>query len=221
MKAMKRNQQISDEELQRTQVLNLKDFKETARIERATSKKPAAFFAVLGMLLIAIGIALPAVQSLSTRKEVQARKTEIENHKSEPVKVVEEDMLCQYTKLNNPNGTDENIEVSFHFKDDKLVTSTKKYILTKSATATEEPHELSSYLSALQSFLMQISGYSVSVQTIDHGSITTTEVDYNLLDISTIPQQHQANYRFNVLHRVNDSKESVKTSMTNIGYTCN
>ena len=220
MSLMKRNQQISDEELQRTQVLNLQDFKETARIEKATSKKPAAIFAVLGMLLIAIGMILPAMQSLTTRKEVQARKTEIEKHKTETVKVVEEDVVCRYAKLNNPNGTDENIEVTFHFRDDKLVTAVKKYVLTKSATAKEEPNELTSYLSALQSFLMQISGYSVSVQTIDHGSITTTEVDYNLLDVSTIPQQHQANYRFNVLHRLNDSKESVKTSMTNIGYTC-
>ena len=219
-KKMQRNQQLSDEELQRTQVLNLQAFKETARFERITSKKPAIIIATLGVLLIAIGVTFPAIQSLSTRHEVQARKQAVEKDKKEEVKIVEEDMKCHWEKLNNPNGTDENIDVTFHFKDDELQTSVKEYKLTKTPNYQSEPGELQSYLNALQSFLMQTSGYSVSVQTIDHGSITTTTVDYNLLDITKVPQQHQSNYRFNVLHRAGDSKESVKTSMAAISYTC-
>ena len=97
---------------------------------------------------------------------------------------------------------------------------TKEYKLTKSATYQGEPGELASYLKALQSFLMNIQGYSVSVQVIDHGSITTTIVDYNLLDITTVPQQHQSNYRFNVISKADDSKETVTKAMTALNYTC-
>ena len=194
-----RNQQLSDEELQRTQVLNLQDFKETARIERVTSKKPAIAAASLGILLIAIGVFFPTMQSFTARREAESKKQTIERRQRDVVKVVEEQVTCHFENLNNPNGTDENINVTFTFKDDKLTSSTKAYILSKSAGVQEEPAELSSYLSALQSFLIKISGYNVSVQTVSNGSITTTEVDYTLVDMTQIPAQHQANYRFNVL----------------------
>ena len=215
-----RNEQLSDEELQRTQVLNLQDFKETVRIDRITSKKPAIFAATIGILLIVLGLAFPTMQSLTTRQKTQARKQQIDEKVKKEVKVVEEDVVCHWEKLNNPNGTDENIDVTFHFRDDKLVSSTKAYKLTKTPTYQGTPGELASYLQALQSFLMQISGYSVSVQTIDNGSITTTTVDYNLVDVTKIPAAHQSNYRFNVLHRANQSKEEVKASMIAISYKC-
>ena len=215
-----RNGQLSDEELQRTQVLNLKDFKETARIEKLSSKKPALIVAIVGLLLISIGISMPAVQSMSARKAAEEAKNEIEKRRQDEVKVVEEELTCHWERLNNENGTDEKLDATFTFKDDKLQTSKKVYRLTKSAMATTEPAELTNYLTALQSYLMQISGYKLSVQTIANGSITTTDVDYTLLNIAQVPQQHQTNYRFNVLHQVNTSKEDVSTSMTALGYTC-
>ena len=220
IKKGQRNGQLSDEELQRTQVLNLKDFKETARIERIGSKKPSAILAFLGVLLIAVGVSFPAMQSMTTRHEVQARKEIREEQKTEKTKVVEEEMKCNWQRLNNANGTDEAITVTFNFKDDKLTSSVKDYKLTKSATATTEPAELTSYLTALQSFLMQINGYSVSVEKIENGSITTTSVDYTLLDINTVPAMHQQNYRFDIKSQANDSKETVKTTMVTLGYTC-
>ncbi len=220
VKKGQRNEQLSDEELQRTQVLNLKDFKETARIERIGSKKPSAVLATLGVLLIAVGLTFPAMQSINTRHEVQARKELRDEQKVETTKVVEEDMKCNWSRLNNANGTDENITVTFHFKDDKLTSSIKEYKLTKSAAVQTEPAELASYLAALQSFLMQTSGYSVSVEKTTDGSITTTAVDFTQLDPATIPAMHQSNYRFDVKQQANDSKDTVKTTMVTLGYTC-
>ena len=220
LKKQKRNQQISDEELQRTQVLNLQSFKETARFEKMTSKKPAIILAVLGVLFIAIGLAFPTMQSLKARIEAEKNKDNIEKRVKEKPQIVEKEIHCQLKRLNNPNGTDEILDVDFLFKNDKLATSTKNYTLIKSENQKDDPAELSSYLNALQSFLIQISGYSVSVQTIEHGSITTTQVDYTLVDKSQIPGKHQSNYRFDVLHTSDSSKTDVVLSMTNIGYTC-
>ena len=45
-------QQMSEEELQRTQVLNFETFKKIAHFEKVNSKKPAAILALLGLLLI-------------------------------------------------------------------------------------------------------------------------------------------------------------------------
>lgn len=219
-KGSQRNQQMSDEELQRTQVLNLQDFKETARIERISSKKPAAIVAFLGVCLIAVGLAFPTMQSLAARRSAEKSKQEIEKRQQDIVEVKIEKATCHFENLNNPNGTDENINITYTFEDDKLISSTKAYILTKSATATTDPPELASYLEALQSFLVQLDGYNVSVQTVSNGSITTTEVDYKRLDMATIPAQHQANYRFNVLFEANETKENVMLGMANAGYRC-
>ena len=219
-KGSQRNQQLSDEELQRTQVLNLQDFKETARIERISSKKPAVIVALLGVCLIAIGLTFPAMQSLAARRSAEKSKQEIEQRKQDIVEVKVEKATCHFESLNNPNGTDENINITYTFEDNKLIASTKAYILTKSATATSEPAELSSYLAALQSFLIRLDGYNVSVQTVSNGSITTTEVDYKKVDLTQIPAAHQSNYRFNVLFEKDATKEDVMLGMANAGYRC-
>ena len=56
-------QQMSEEELQRTQVLNFDTFKQVARYEKISSKKPAIIVALLGVLAIVIGGTYPIVQS--------------------------------------------------------------------------------------------------------------------------------------------------------------
>ena len=213
-----RNQQLSDEELQRTQVLNLQDFKETARIERLSSKKPAIIVAAIGLLSISFGLAFPTVQSLSAKMKNDNEK--IEQRVEDKKEPVEETVTCTFRNLNQPSGIDELINVEFNFKDDKLYTSKKDYAIVKSASATTEPADIANYATAVQSFLMQTSGYTVSFKAIENGSITTTEVNYLLLDPTVIPEKHQSNYRFNVLHRANTSKADVKSSMNEIGYEC-
>ena len=104
-----RNQQLSDDELQRTQVLNLQAFKETARIEKLSSKKPAIILAVIGVLSISLGLSFPAIQSLSTRQNAEKNQQKtLERRQSEEKikKVVEEEMICTHQDLNKPNGTD-------------------------------------------------------------------------------------------------------------------
>ena len=51
-------QPMTQEELQRTQVLNLQEVEKVAKIEKSTSKKPALFFALLGILSITLGMLL-------------------------------------------------------------------------------------------------------------------------------------------------------------------
>ena len=211
-----RNQQLSDEELQRTQVLNLKDFKETARIEKLSSKKPSIILALIGLLFISVGNAVPTVQSISARNQAEKSREQIERREQ----IEETQMVCHWERLNNPNQTDEIVDATFTFKGDKLTNVKKDYKLIKSAGVTQDPPELASYLTALQAFLMQTTGYKVSVQTIDGGSITTTEVDFTTVDMTKIPESHQQNYRFSITNKLDMSKNDVQTNMTSQGYTC-
>ena len=61
--------QITPEELQKTLVLNLADFEETARYEKMTSKKPALIFALLGIFSIALGFSFPIVESFTAQSK--------------------------------------------------------------------------------------------------------------------------------------------------------
>ena len=65
----KNSSQISQEELMKTQVLNLQDVEEAARYEKATSKKPAILVAVIGFFAIFLGTSLPFVNSLMNQKD--------------------------------------------------------------------------------------------------------------------------------------------------------
>ena len=60
---------LTHEELQKTQVLNLKEFSETVRFEKLTSKKPAIILAVIGALLITFGTTFQIAESLSKKAQ--------------------------------------------------------------------------------------------------------------------------------------------------------
>ena len=55
--------QVSQEELAKTQVLNLTDVQEIANYEKKTSKRPAALFAFAGILAITLGISYPNIMT--------------------------------------------------------------------------------------------------------------------------------------------------------------
>ena len=63
-------QQMTQEELQRTQVLNLQEVEKVAKFEKRTSKKPALFVAFLGILSITFGTTFGITEMLSANKSL-------------------------------------------------------------------------------------------------------------------------------------------------------
>ena len=218
------SQFMTPEELQRTQVLNLDDVKATARIERLSSKKPAALVASFGVLLIAIGFFFPTIQYFATRHASEANETvyrEEEEEEETVVTPVKETLSCSLSKLNNANGTDELLIVTYSFENSVIQTYTKEYTLRQSEGVTETPTELASYLEALEPFLAkQVPGYVMTLQQIANGSVTKTTVNYNELDYTQIPVENQANYRFDVPFQATTPLNDVRSGLITQGYTC-
>ena len=81
------DQQMSREELTRTQVLNLSDFERVAKYEKSVSKKPAIFLFALGMFCIIAGLSYNSIMSIVIDKitppapEVSKRVTEKNENK--------------------------------------------------------------------------------------------------------------------------------------------
>ena len=106
----KNSSQISQEELMKTQVLNLQDVEEAARYEKATSKKPAILVAVIGFFAIFLGTSLPFVNSLMNQKDTSLKTDKTIEKKQ--ILNTESNLNCTYTSLNNPDGTDTVLEAS-------------------------------------------------------------------------------------------------------------
>ena len=214
-------QQMTQEELQRTQVLNLKDVRETARFEKLTSKKPAIILAIIGIICIAFGTSFGVVQTMNTKKLKDNQK--IQNRKkSNLVKTSISSINCTATSMNEPDGTGKILNVVLVFKDERLTSMTKTYsIIPTVAESPESKATVQNFITALQPYLIDITGYKLTVAPETTGGvITTTEANLEILDLNTVPQIHKDNYRFNIPFAKATIKQTALTNMTNLGFKC-
>ena len=208
---------LTQEELQKTQVLNLKELENTIRFEKITSKKPAVIVAVLGILLLTFGATFQIASSLSSKKEQK-----VENRKVEPIEEVKETKLnCVKTTLNNPNGTDVTYNISYKFGNDKLKELTKSYTLTSISGNKTGEETLKKSLDLYQTLLKGIEGYQVDL-TSDKTTklVVTTRIDFDLIDLTKIPQDNQNNSITKVDYTKSSVKTEIKQDMLNQGFTC-
>ena len=213
----KEKQQMTEEELQRTQVLNFDDFKQAARYEKISSKKPAVVVALIGILAILVGAGYPVVQSQLSKK-VDNDKDVIQARKKD--KVIKSELTCTSTTPAGTNGLDKTLTIKYEFNNEKLTGFTKTLDLKVTPGSAIGPKTLQDFIIAFEPYLIKKSGYEVSVQKLDNEVITTTEVDYDTIDINGIPDVNQSNSNFNVQYVVNTSKESIKQDMEKQEYTC-
>ena len=211
-------QQMTKEELQRTQVLNLQDVQEAVKYEKMTSKKPAIFLAVLGIISIFTGTAFGVVQNLQAKAEVERAKA-IEKRKAVPT---EKSLSCSYTKLAEPDGTDFILKRDFTFKDNKLTKEVKSFILSPTQGNTYGEVGVQNYLVALQPYLVQMSGYELMVERDKTTGVatTTTTINYEILDVTKVPGMHQSNFRFNVEYNKDVDQIKLEEDLKAKGYIC-
>lgn len=212
-------QTMTQEELQRTQVLNLKDFEEVARYERLTSKKPAMMVALAGVLAITIGVSFPFVQSLTAR---QNAKTPIVEQRIEQEDEAKDDTLeCNFFKQ-VADGTDVTSQAVFKFENNGLVSFVRTTTINPTKGNEKGPETVKSQTNYLQPLLTQINGYKVSVQPTTVGGIKiVTDVEYKLIDLTIFPATHKNHYSTSVDYVINTPKEDVIKDMESYrGFVC-
>lgn len=211
-------QQMTQEELQRTQVLNLQDVQEAVKYEKMTSKKPAIFIAILGIISILTGTTFGVVQNLQAKAEVEREKA-IKRRESVPT---EKTLSCSYTKLGDVDGTDYVLKRDFTFKDTKLTKEIKTFIISPSQGNPNGELGVQNYLLALQPYLVQMSGYELMVEKdkTTGAATTTTTINYEILDVTKVPAIHQSNFRFNVEYNKDVEQTKLETDLKSKGYIC-
>ncbi len=217
--------QVTPEELQKTLVLNLADFEETARIERMTSKKPALIVALLGVFSIALGFSFPLVQSFSAREKVE--DTIVENREEYEVETEEEiipsniDVVtCTFEKMVE-DGTHVISIADLSFRDGVIVSFTRTTTVNPIPGNGFGPSMVQTYNNMIQPLLIQIEGYGVTIQpTTEGGTQIVTTADYDSLDFTIFPQKNQTHFTTSVDYATNTPKEQVLPDMATRGYIC-
>ncbi len=211
--------QMTQEELQKTQVLNLQAVEAVARYERRTSKKPAIFVGILGILLLVFGSSYHVYNQYQAKKaeekRIESRKTEV---KKDPIKEV----VCRKLGEEAEKGVDTDYTIQYTFED-KVLTKIVKTHLVKSKVGDERgPKEVEALISAYQPFLISISGYQVTVEpNAEKTELTTiTTLDFKNFDPETVLVPQQNYFTTRIDFEPTDDEMKIKSEMIQEGFTC-
>ena len=216
-------QQLTQEELQKTQVLNLTDVEKIAKLEKFTSKKPAIILGIIGAFFITFGVTFQIAQSLSAPKEepnkIQKRKnstsTQIQNEETTTLN-------CQKVATNNPDGTNTTYVVNYEFIDNQLKKVTKVYTIDAIPNNPQGIVTVQSYETNYQAFLNPQAGYQITVvpNATKTQLIATTITDLETIDITTLNPIQQNHISTSVDYSLNTDKSIINTEMASQGVIC-
>ena len=207
-------QQMSQEELQQTLVLNLKDVQKVAKIERKTSKKPAIFVAIIGIALLFLG---SGVQVVNNMKEKKAQEKMIEKRQDD---VVRTSIDCIKTKLNNPTNTDDTYNFTYYFDNNNLTKAVKFLAVTPSLGKENVTEDVKKYKEEFKSLMDSYKGYDIRLIENDKGFSIIVEIDYKVVDPSELSEKQNKNAITAIDYKLGDSEEKVKEDMTKKEFNC-
>ena len=206
-------QGLTQEELQKTQVLNLKDVEEVARIEKICSKKPSIIIAIIGALLLTIGAGVQVVSSMKTEEN------KVEKRDTTPMKIEKTTLSCVKTTLNNPDGTDTVYTITYNFEDKQLVGYTKAYNVIPTVGNAQGPQTIENYKKNNQTSSEALEGYQSILSSNAEGITITTIVDFKKLDLTKVKNNEKAKPYTKVDYAKNTNYDKVKKDMLDQGFT--
>ncbi len=218
------NQQMSREELTRTQVLNLSDFERVAKYEKSVSKKPAIFLFVLGMFCIIAGLSYNSIMAFVIDKITppapQVSKKITEN--KDLIKTKNDTVTCHYTSIDANAGTELILDLNLIFYNNILDTCVKNMsFVTSLGKETAGQPVVDYYYPIFKSFEeMTIPGYISKTNLINNGFETKTTMDLKTVNVESLTDQHKAYPATTVDFIYGEDKETATQRAISYGYTC-
>ena len=216
-------QQMTPEELQRTQVLNLQDVEDLANFEKRTSKKPAIIIGIIGIISILCGGGLTAYQSLAAKtlaeEEKKVEKREIQNKVEEKPAVT--NINCTLASDNNPDGTNTLYTVNYNFVDGELTGFTKEFDITATPGSPLGNKGVSAYVEGYKPYIISVDGYSVVVTHDKETKLTAiTTADLEKIDLSKVPQFRQNHFSTSIEYTIGAAQDKVYADLISKGFNC-
>ena len=209
------------EELQRTQVLNLKDVEETVKYEKSISKKPAMIIAIIGAIFLTLGSTLQIAKTMKKSVEPKVEKREISKEKE--IQTVAPVILeCQNIQLNNPDGTNITFTIDYTFNNYKLTNFTKKYSIAAIEGNQVGLQTIQQYIVGYRDFMNPVNGYTISVTPNETQTILTALVSADLekIDMTTFPEMQKNHISTSIDYQKDTAFLTIQSDMSSKGFTC-
>ena len=207
------------EELQRTQVLNLKDVEETVRFEKSISKKPAMIIAIIGAIFLTLGSTLQIAKTMKKSVEPKVEKRVISKEKQTVAPVILE---CQSIQMNNPDGTNITYTINYTFNNYKLTSFTQKYSIAAIEGNQVGLQTIQQYIVGYQDFMNPVNGYTISVTPNETQTILTAVVSADLekIDMTTFPEMQKNHISTSIDYQKDTAFLTIQSDMSSKGFTC-
>ena len=207
--------ELTREELQQTQVLNLQEVQKAIHYEKVTSKKPAILVAIIGIISLLLGGSLQIANILSPKPQnVQKRDTK------QNVVVETQELSCIKTTLNNVDSTNNIYNIVYKFENEKLVEVTKEYNISAIPGKEEGKKSIEKYTTEYESLLNDTPGYKINLTSTSNTMITIKVViDYKKLDLTKLNEVQQTRSFTKVDYNKNTSYETIRSEAISQGFT--
>jgi len=209
------------EELQRTQVLNLKDVEETVKYEKSISKKPAMIIAIIGAIFLTLGSTLQIAKTMKKSVEPKVEKREISKEKE--IQTVAPVILeCQNIQMNNPDGTNITYTINYTFNNYKLTNFTKKYSIAAIEGNQVGLQTIQQYIVGYRDFMNPVNGYTISVTPNETQTVLTAVVSADLekVDMTTFPEMQKNHISTSIDYQKDTAFLTIQSDMSSKGFTC-
>ncbi len=216
-------QEMTREELTRTQVLNLSDFEQVAKYEKSTSKRPAIFLAILGVICIISGFSYTPIMNIVIEKitppapVISKRVTD-----SNLTKTLTDTMTCHFTNVGNATGVDITMDINLSFYDGKLNSYNKTMecivALGKEKVGKQNINKYYPSFKALEP--INIAGYKTTTTLLDNGFETKVNIDLKTLNPQQLTTEHNNNLITKAEFAYGDTKDSAYQKASVYGYIC-
>ena len=224
---------LTPEELAKTQVLNLSDLEKVANYEKVTSKKPAMFIAIIGVMFISMGLLYPSVLTMmssdtGTKKTTEEKALQNESNLTDDTSsqarvedVIPSMVSCQIASPGNPDGTDTALVVNFNFENNQLKSFTKQFTANATVGNPIGPTTIQNSINGYKYFeTVPIEGYQIFTIPTEIGYAVNVNVDLTKFNPQTLPSTHVYNHVTNVIYLLNTDKTMLVTELTTNGYIC-
>lgn len=216
--------QVSQEELAKTQVLNLTDVQEIANFEKKTSKRPAALFAFAGILAITLGFSYPNIMTAIDAIPSKAATEPVEIIYADNVlnNIQPNDTTCTFTSPYNANGTSGVASYKFIFNEEDQL---QRYTMT----LTFDPQVGNANgLVAVQNYynhyrqldVLPLEGYTTATTYTDTGMQTIISVDLTKLNKALLTPVHNGTQFSAVTDNLGDAKAAIIQKYSANSYIC-
>ncbi len=218
--------QVSQEDLAKTQVLNLNDVKELAKFERKTSKRPAILFIIAGVLSITLGFSYSNIMMTLDKLPVAQSSTD----KTQPIEIVDggflskikNEQVCKVISNQNADGTKGTATYTLEYNENNQLQNFTMVLtidpLTGNSQGVTATQGLYNAYKALDN--IPLTGYKMTTTLTGTSMKAIATVDLTKLDKTTLTSAHTSNFFAQVPFNLGDSKEAVTQILTSRGVTC-